>query len=63
MEQTPAELHLPAGSQRHLFAEIVRSSAWFEFRGADQLGVQEQSFALPNNEIMTLLILPDSALQ
>ena len=38
----------------------IGADAWFEFRGADQLEVQEQSFALPNNEIMTLLVLPDA---
>jgi Zn-dependent peptidase ImmA (M78 family) len=45
------------------FPRKIGADAWFEFRGADQYEVQEQSFALPNDEIMTLLILPDEALQ
>lgn len=40
----------------------VGADAWFEFRGVDRFEVREQSFLLPGNEVLTLLILPDSAI-
>lgn len=40
----------------------IGADAWFDFRGVDRFEVQEQSFRLPNEEILTLLILPDDAL-
>jgi hypothetical protein len=41
----------------------IGADAWFEFRGADNYELQEQSFSLPNKEILTLLILPEHAWQ
>lgn len=40
----------------------IGGDAWFDFRGADSFEIQEQSFQLPNHEVLTLLILPDEAL-
>jgi hypothetical protein len=37
------------------------ADAWFEFRGAERFDIHEQSFRLPNDEILTLLILPPEA--
>lgn len=39
----------------------IGADAWFEFRSADRYEVQEQSYLLPNDEVLTLLILPDEA--
>ena len=61
--ESPAFELLFKGGKEDAFPRKIGADAWFEFRGADQLEVQEQSFALPNNEIMTLLVLPDAALQ
>lgn len=48
-------------------AEIPRptkigADAWFDFRNAERFDIQEQSFLLPNDEVLTLLILPDNAI-
>ena len=51
------------GGKEDTFPRKIGADAWFEVKGADQYEVQEQSFPLPNDEIMTLLILPDAALQ
>jgi len=53
-----------------LFGEIAESrfphkigaDAWFTFRGAEHYEVQEQSFLLPNEEVLTMLILPEDGL-
>lgn len=44
------------------FPRKIGANAWFEFRGVDRFEIQEQSFRLPNNELLTLLVLPDDAL-
>jgi hypothetical protein len=61
--ESPAFDLLFKGGKEDTFPRKVGADAWFDFQGADQYEVQEQSFALPNNEIMTLLVLPDAALQ
>jgi Zn-dependent peptidase ImmA (M78 family) len=37
----------------------IGADAWFDRRGADQHEILEQSFALPGNEVATLLIFED----
>jgi hypothetical protein len=37
------------------------ADAWFNFKGSDRFEVTEQSFLLPDEEIMTVLMLPDRA--
>lgn len=44
------------------YPQKVGADAWFEFRGMDRFEVQEQSFRLPGDEVLTLLTLPDEAL-
>lgn len=39
------------------FPRKVGADAWFDFRNCDQYEILEQSFRLPNEEILTLLIL------
>ncbi|MDP3328957.1 ImmA/IrrE family metallo-endopeptidase [Parvibaculum sp.] len=45
------------------FPRKIGADAWFEFRGVDRFEIQEQSFRLPNDELLTLLVLPDEALE
>jgi IrrE N-terminal-like domain len=40
------------------YARKIGADAWFEFRGVDRYEIQEQSFLLPNDEVLTLLNLP-----
>lgn len=51
-----------ASADESAFPRKVGADAWFEFRGVDRFEIQEQSFRLPNDEVLTLLILPDEAL-
>ncbi len=37
------------------------ADAWFGFKGCDRFEVEEQSFRLPGDEILTVLKLPDAA--
>lgn len=39
----------------------IGADAWFDFRNVQRFEIQEQSFLLPNDEVLTLLILPDEA--
>jgi hypothetical protein len=41
------------------FPRKIGADAWFTFRNAERFEVQEQSFRLPNDEVLTLLIIPD----
>ena len=38
------------------------AEAWFDFKGCDRSQVEEQSFLLPNEEVLTILKLPDEAI-
>jgi hypothetical protein len=60
--ESPAFDLLFKAANEESFPRKIGGDAWFDFQGADHYEVQEQSFSLPNNEIMTLLILPDEAL-
>lgn len=40
----------------------VGGDAWFDFQGVDRFEILEQSFRLPNEEVLTLLILTDDAM-
>jgi uncharacterized protein DUF955 len=50
------------GTSESAFPRKVGADAWFEFRNCDRYEVQEQSFLLPNDEVLTLLILPKEGL-
>jgi hypothetical protein len=49
------------GAAEISYARKIGAEAWFEFRGVDRYEIQEQSFLLPNDEVLTLLIrhVPD----
>src|SRR5262249_55188600 len=51
------------GAAEISYARKIGAEAWFEFRGVLRYEIQEQSFLLPNDEVLTLLILPADALQ
>jgi Zn-dependent peptidase ImmA (M78 family) len=38
---------------------IMPGDAWFDFRGADRHEVREQSYPLPNDQVLTILTVPD----
>lgn len=38
------------------------AGAWFEFRNVDRYEVQEQSFPLPNEEVLTIITIPEEGL-
>jgi Zn-dependent peptidase ImmA (M78 family) len=50
------------GAAEISYARKIGAEAWFEFRGVDRYEIQEQSFLLPNDEVLTLLILPAEAM-
>ncbi len=44
------------------FPRKVGAEAWFSFRNAERFEIQEQSFRLPNRELLTVLTIPDEGL-
>jgi IrrE N-terminal-like domain len=50
------------GAAEVSYARKVGAEAWFEFRGVERHEIQEQAFLLPNDEVLTLLILPAEAI-
>jgi hypothetical protein len=53
-------LHNRAGEDA--FPRKNGAGAWFEFRRVDRYEIQEQSFPLPNDEVLTVLTIPDEGL-
>jgi hypothetical protein len=51
------------GTAEISYARKIGADAWFEFRGVDRYEIQEQSFLLPDEEVLTLLILPAEAME
>jgi hypothetical protein len=49
------------GAAEISYAHKTGTKAWFEFRNAERYEIQEQSFLLPNDEVLMLLILPPEA--
>jgi hypothetical protein len=49
------------GAAEQSFPRKMPADAWFDFRGCDRFEVEEQSFLLPNEEVLTVLKLPDEA--
>jgi hypothetical protein len=61
--QTFAADMLFNGAEEQNFRRKMPADAWFDFKGCDdRLEVEEQSFLLPNEEVMTVLKLPDEAI-
>ena len=53
---------LVKGAAESSFPQKIGADAWFEFSHAERYEVQEQSFLLPNGEVLTVLSLPEEAL-
>jgi Zn-dependent peptidase ImmA (M78 family) len=45
-----------------IFPRKNGAGAWFEFRNVDKYELHEQSFPLPNNEVLTILTIPEEGL-
>lgn len=43
------------------FPRKMPADAWFGFKGCDRFEIEEQSFGLPDDEVLTILKLPDEA--
>jgi hypothetical protein len=50
------------GIDENSFPRKIGADAWFTFRNADRYELQEQSFRLPNDEVLTLLTIPEEGL-
>lgn len=50
------------GTEQGNYAHKIGADAWFDFRGAERYELLEHSFKLPNEEVLTLLILPEEVL-
>jgi hypothetical protein len=59
--QTFAADMLFNGAAEENFPRKMPADAWFDFKGSDRFEVAEQSFLLPDEEILTVLSLPDAA--
>jgi Zn-dependent peptidase ImmA (M78 family) len=53
---------LHAGTSEQSFPRKIGAGAWFDFNNADRFEIQEQSFSLPNSEILTILTIPSEGL-
>jgi Zn-dependent peptidase ImmA (M78 family) len=60
--QTFAADMLFNGAAEQNFPRKMPADAWFDFKGCDRFEVEEQSFLLPNDEVLTVLKLPDEAI-
>ena len=49
------------GAAEQNFPRKMPADAWFDFKGSARLEVTEQSFLLPDDEILTVLTMPDEA--
>jgi Zn-dependent peptidase ImmA (M78 family) len=59
--QTFAADMLFNGAAEENFPRKMPADAWFDFKGCDRSLVEEQSFLLPNEEVLTILKLPGEA--
>lgn len=53
---------LHARAKEDAFPRRNGAGAWFEFRNVDRYEIYEQSFPLPNEEVLTVLTIPSDAL-
>jgi hypothetical protein len=60
--QTFAADMLFNGAAEQNFPRKMPADAWFDFKGCDRHEVEEQSFLLPDDEVLTVLKLPDAAI-
>jgi hypothetical protein len=60
--QTFAADMLFEGAAEQSFPRRMPADAWFDFKGAHGHDVEEQSFLLPEGEVLSILILPEGAI-
>jgi hypothetical protein len=53
---------LYAGAPEEKFPRKIGADAWFDFRGCDRYEVEEQSFRVVREEIITILTIPSEGL-
>jgi Zn-dependent peptidase ImmA (M78 family) len=53
---------LHGGAGEDSFPRKNGAGAWFEFRNVDRFEIFEQSFALPNDEVLSILTVPEEGL-
>jgi Zn-dependent peptidase ImmA (M78 family) len=53
---------LHRGASEDTFPRKNDAGAWFEFRNVDRYEIYEQSFSLPDNEVLTILTIPEDGL-
>ena len=51
------------GASQSNYPRKIGADAWFHFSGADRYEVREQSFLLPGNEVLTMLVLPEDGIE
>jgi len=56
-----ADMLFNGGSEQN-WPRKVDADAWFDFRNCDRFEVEEQSFMLPGNEVLTVLLIPEEGL-
>jgi hypothetical protein len=61
-DQTFAAEMLLSGAAEQTFPRRNPGDAWFDFKGCDRHMVEKQSFLLPNEEVLTVLTLPNQAI-
>jgi Zn-dependent peptidase ImmA (M78 family) len=50
------------GAREDSFPRKNGAGAWFEFRNVDRYEINEQSFPLPNDQVLTVLTIPEDGL-
>jgi hypothetical protein len=50
------------GASEDAFPRRNGVGAWFEFRNVDRYEILEQSFPLPDGEVLTILTIPEEGL-
>jgi hypothetical protein len=53
---------LHGGAREDTFPRKNGAGAWFDFRNVDRYELLEQSFPLPNDEVLTILTIPEESL-
>jgi len=61
--QTFAFEILHNGGGEDTFPRKNGAGAWFDFKNVDRYEIHEQSFALPNEEVLTILTIPSEGLE
>jgi Zn-dependent peptidase ImmA (M78 family) len=53
---------LHGGAAEDSYPRKIGAGAWFDFKNVDRFEIFEQSFPLPNDEVLTTLTIPDEGL-